>query len=95
LPGFQSGRRGLAAEFFFRPTSHPTAAFKEDEMLVLSRKLGEKIVIAGDIVVTVVEVRGDRVKLAFEAPAAVPIHRSELHDRIQRQESQLCVAVGQ
>ena len=47
-------------------------------MLVLSRKLGEKVVIDGDIVVSVVEVKGNRVRLAFEAPDHVTILRSEL-----------------
>ena len=47
-------------------------------MLVLSRKRGETIVIGRDIEVTVLEVRGDRVKLGFQGPAEVPIHRAEL-----------------
>jgi carbon storage regulator len=51
-------------------------------MLVLSRKSGEAIVIDGEITVRVVEVRGERVKLAFEAPPSVPIHRGEVHERI-------------
>lgn len=53
-------------------------------MLVLSRKVGEKVVIGDSITVTVVEVDGRRVKLAFEAPGEVHILRSELaefHDR--------------
>jgi carbon storage regulator len=53
-------------------------------MLVLSRKPGEKIVIGGDITVSVVEVHGDRVRLAFEAPAEVRILRAELTDRRPR-----------
>lgn len=51
-------------------------------MLVLSRKLGETIVIAGDIKITVVEVRGDKVRLGIEAPADIPVHRQEVHDAI-------------
>ena len=47
-------------------------------MLVLSRKRGEAIVIGRDIEVTVLEVRGDRVKLGFKGPQEVPIHRAEL-----------------
>jgi carbon storage regulator len=47
-------------------------------MLVLSRKLGEKIHIGADIVVTVVEVRGNHVRLAVEAPDDVRILRQEL-----------------
>lgn len=52
-------------------------------MLVLSRKKNERIVIGENIVLTVVEVRGDRVRLGIEAPQDVPIHRSEVHEAIQ------------
>ena len=51
-------------------------------MLVLSRKRGEAIVIDGDIEVTVLAVRGDRVKLGFRGPAEVPIHRQEVYRKI-------------
>ena len=51
-------------------------------MLVLSRKKNEKIVINESIVITVVEVRGDRVRIGIEAPREVPIHRQEIHDAI-------------
>lgn len=47
-------------------------------MLVLSRKPGESVVIGGNITVTVVEVKGNRVRLAFDAPGDVRILRSEL-----------------
>ncbi len=52
-------------------------------MLVLSRKIGERIVIGRNIVVMVTEIHGDRVKLAFTAPAEVPIHREEVFERMQ------------
>ncbi len=48
-------------------------------MLVLARKIGEKIVVGDEIVVTVLSVHGDRVKLGFVAPVEVPIHRQEIH----------------
>ena len=51
-------------------------------MLVLSRKRGERVVIGQDIYVTVLEVRGDRVKLGFECPMEVPIHRQEISEQI-------------
>ena len=47
-------------------------------MLVLSRKRNESIVIDGSIVITVVEIRGDKVRLGIEAPREVPIHRQEI-----------------
>jgi len=52
-------------------------------MLVLSRKRGEGIVIGDGVTVTVLEVHGGRVKLGFNAPLEVPIHRAEVHQRIE------------
>lgn len=49
-------------------------------MLVLSRKPGEKLLIGSDIVVTVVEVKGNRVRLGVSAPAHVQVLRGELAD---------------
>ena len=54
-------------------------------MLVLSRIRGERVVIGQNITVTILEVRGDKVKLGFEGPADVPIHRQEVHQRIERE----------
>mgnify|MGYP000430466860 CR=1 FL=1 len=51
-------------------------------MLVLSRKEGERVCIGEDVQVTVLEIRGNRVKLGFSGPASVPIHRGEVHARI-------------
>ncbi len=51
-------------------------------MLVLSRKQDERIIIGDQIAVTVVEIRGDRVKLGFVGPQEVPIHREEVFRRI-------------
>jgi carbon storage regulator len=54
-------------------------------MLVLSRKPGQRIVIGPDVVLTLLDVRGDTVKLGFEAPAEVPIYREEVLQRIRRE----------
>jgi carbon storage regulator len=53
-------------------------------MLVLTRSKGESIRI-GDIQVTVAEIRGDRVRLAIEAPLDVPVHREEVWAAIQKE----------
>jgi len=52
-------------------------------MLVLSRKLNERIIVGDDIVISVVEVRGDQVKLGIEAPRTVKVYRQEVFDAIQ------------
>lgn len=51
-------------------------------MLVLSRKCGERIVIGPNIELTVVDVRGDRVRLGIQAPREVSVHRHEVYQRI-------------
>lgn len=53
-------------------------------MLVLARKLNQRIVIDGRIFIKVVRLEGDVVKLGIEAPASVPVHRQEVYDEIQR-----------
>ena len=52
-------------------------------MLVLSRVAGEEIVIAKEIIVKIVSIRGGRVKLGITAPEDVPVHRREVFDAIQ------------
>lgn len=54
-------------------------------MLVLSRKPDEQIVIGNGIVVTVVEVRGDKVRLGIEAPREIGVHRREIYDAIKKE----------
>jgi carbon storage regulator len=51
-------------------------------MLVLSRKKNESIVINNDIIITVVEIRGDKVRLGIVAPKDVPVHREEVYEAI-------------
>ena len=53
-------------------------------MLVLSRKINQSIMIGDDVRIVVVGVDRDQVKLGIEAPRAVPVHRSEIYDEIQR-----------
>lgn len=53
-------------------------------MLVLERRLDEKIVVGSDIVVTVVSIKGDKVKLGFDAPEHILIDREEIRDRKDR-----------
>jgi len=52
-------------------------------MLVLSRKPGEAITINENIVVTIVEIRGDKVRLGIEAPKDIKVHRQEVFEAIK------------
>ena len=54
-------------------------------MLVLSRKKGEKIAIGDNITLTIVEVRGDKVRLGIDAPQDVRIYREEVLEAIKRE----------
>lgn len=55
-------------------------------MLVLSRKRDEQIVIDGDIVITIVDVRGDKVRIGIQAPPHVPVHRAEVYQALKAAE---------
>lgn len=54
-------------------------------MLVLSRHRDESIIINDNIVVTIVDIRGDKVRLGIQAPTNIPVHRQEIYDAIQRE----------
>jgi carbon storage regulator len=54
-------------------------------MLILSRKRNEEIIIGDNIVVNVVEIRGDKVRLGITAPDEVPVHRREVYESIQKE----------
>jgi carbon storage regulator len=57
-------------------------------MLVLSRHRDESIMIGDEIVVTIVDIRGDKVRLGINAPSSIPVHRQEVFDAIQREAQQ-------
>ena len=57
-------------------------------MLVLSRQRDESIIIADNIKITIVDIRGDKVRLGIDAPKEIPVHRQEVFDAIQRENDQ-------
>jgi len=61
-------------------------------MLVLTRKRDEQIVINDNIVITIVEVRGDKVRIGIEAPKKIPVHRREVYDAIKKGQPQATAA---
>ena len=54
-------------------------------MLVLSRHRDESIIIGDDVIVTIVDIRGDKVRLGIQAPQDIPVHRREVYEAIQRE----------
>ena len=57
-------------------------------MLILSRKMNEKIMIGEDVSITIIEIRGDQVKIGVEAPKTVKVFRQEVYEAIQRENRQ-------
>ncbi len=55
-------------------------------MLVLSRKVGESLVIGDDVVVTVLEIRSQQIRIGISAPREVEVHREEVYERIAAEE---------
>jgi len=54
-------------------------------MLILTRKLGERITIGDDITIRLLEIKGSQVKLGIEAPKSISIHRQEIYERIREE----------
>jgi carbon storage regulator len=57
----------------------------EAAMLILTRRVGETIVIGDDVTVTVLGVKGNQVRLGVNAPRDLPVHREEIYERIQQE----------
>ena len=52
-------------------------------MLILTRRVGERLMIGDDVSVTVLDVKGNQVRIGVNAPSSVPVHREEIYERIQ------------
>ncbi|MHC4570910.1 MAG: carbon storage regulator CsrA [Planctomycetota bacterium] len=57
-------------------------------MLVLSRQKDESIMIGDEVEITIVDVRGDKVRLGITAPKKIPVHRREVYEAIQREKNE-------
>ncbi len=62
-------------------------------MLALARKVNESIVIGNDVEVTILEIKGDQIKIGVNAPKSVPIYRKELYLQIQEENKQAVAEV--
>lgn len=54
-------------------------------MLILTRRTGETVMIGNDVTLTVLGVKGNQVRIGINAPKNVPVHRSEIYERIKRE----------
>jgi carbon storage regulator len=63
-------------------------------MLVLSRKKSQTIVVGDDIRITIVELRGDKVRVGIDAPRGVTVHREEVYDAIQQEAEERLTLTG-
>lgn len=63
-------------------------------MLVLSRQRDETIMIGDEIEITVVDIRGDKVRLGITAPTRIAVHRKEVYDAIRRENEQAAAIAG-
>ncbi|MCZ0952176.1 MAG: carbon storage regulator CsrA [Rhodospirillaceae bacterium] len=56
-------------------------------MLILTRRIGESVVIGGDVRVTLLGVKGNQARLGVDAPKDIAVHREEIHERIEREQT--------
>ena len=55
-------------------------------MLILTRRVGETVMIGNDVTVTILGVKGNQVRVGFNAPQDVAVHREEIYERIKREQ---------
>ena len=66
---------------------HGVTSPEATNMLVLSRKKDERIMIGDNVSIMIVDIRGDKVRLGIEAPAEISVHRREVYEAIQREQA--------
>lgn len=62
-------------------------------MLILTRRVGEKLIIGDDVIVTILSLKGNQIRVGIEAPREIKVHRQEVFDRIKKEQERETLSV--
>jgi len=60
-------------------------------MLILTRRVGEKLIIGEDVTVTILSLKGNQIRIGIDAPREIKVHRQEVYERIRKEREKLSV----